>query len=63
MAARTAVKLRKRGETMKCILCGNESELYICENCTRANNDPRTLKIWEKNKALAEPRNEKKENR
>lgn len=38
---------------MKCILCGKKSRQYICESCVRTNNDPRTLKIWEKNRELA----------
>ena len=39
---------------MNCKSCGNESEFYLCVDCVRKHNDPRTIEIWEKNKALAE---------
>jgi hypothetical protein len=35
------------------MLCGKNSELYICSDCVRAKNDPRTVQIWDKNKKLA----------
>lgn len=39
---------------MKCTIGGKESPLYICETCVRTNTDPRTLKIWEENRKLAD---------